>query len=66
MTDWLNAVSIIDIVSGTLTPLTSGFMADCPECSPDGQRVLFRRLGNGSEEIWRQRFDRSDAASALH
>ena len=44
MTDWLNAVSIIDIVSGTLTPLTSEFMADYPKCSPDGQRVLFRRL----------------------
>ncbi|WP_411278747.1 protein kinase domain-containing protein, partial [Gemmatimonas sp.] len=61
----LNAVSIIDIASGTITPLTSGFSADRPEWSPDGQRVLFRRFGTGSESIWWQRFDRSEAASAL-
>ena len=61
----LNAVSIIDIASGTTTRLTSELMADRPEWSPDGQRVLFRRYGNGSEEIWWQRFDRSEPASPL-
>jgi len=64
-TNSLNAVSIIDIASGTTTPLTSGFMADRPEWSPDGQRVLFRRSENGTEAIWWQRYDRSEPASVL-
>jgi Tol biopolymer transport system component len=61
------AISILDIASGTTTRLTTDGAFDRPEWSPDGKRVLFRRLFDESahEEIWWQPFDRSAAAEPL-
>jgi len=59
-----NVVSVVDIASGTTTRLTGDFFADRPEWSPDGSRVLFRRLG-ATEDLWWQPFDRSSPPSLL-
>ncbi|WP_353265882.1 protein kinase [Gemmatimonas sp.] len=59
-------INIVDIASGTSTRLTSGMYADRPEWTPDGKRVLFRRLyAERREEIWWQPYDRSATAEPL-
>ena len=57
-------VSIVDVASGTTTRLTGDAFADRPEWSPDGQRVLFRRL-EATEEFWWQPYDRSRPPTVL-
>jgi serine/threonine-protein kinase len=59
-------INVIDVASGTTTRLTGDTASDRPEWSPDGKRVMYRRLyGDRREELWWQPYDRSGPPSPL-
>ncbi len=58
-------VWLYEVASGTLQRLTDAD-ASRPEWTPDGRRVVFRRVRNGSEQIWWQRADASAPAESLY
>jgi serine/threonine-protein kinase len=59
-------LNVIDIAAGTTTRLTGDTASDRPEWSPDGTRVIYRRLyDDRREELWWQPFDRSGPPEPL-
>ena len=59
-------LNIIDIAAGTTTRLTGDTASDRPEWSPDGKKVIFRRLfDDRREELWWQPYDRSGPPELL-
>jgi len=53
---------ILDIASGTLTPLTTAGRTRNPTWSPDGQRILYVSTQGGRAEFWWQPSDGSGPA----
>jgi Tol biopolymer transport system component len=60
-----NTITVVDVAAGTATRLTNDLLADRPEWTPDGKRLIYRRIDSGREELWWQPFDRSQPAERL-
>jgi len=61
-----NEIYILDIASGTLTPLTTEGASNMnPAWTPDGKRVLFSSMRDGRPGLWWQAADHSGPAERL-